>query len=69
MTEETVGIDCQTACLVDGPSDDYESWRGPLHKDEATLYVHYSGVSQGGRCLTHRLGGTRPKPLPLSATK
>ena len=41
MTRVTVGVDSQAACLVDGPSDDYESWDrefdGELLKDKAVL--------------------------------
>jgi len=43
MTEETVGADSQFAGPVDGPTDDYEYWRGELpetHREgEAVLYV------------------------------
>jgi len=43
MAEETVRIDSQSARIVDGPTDDYERWRGELpealHRGEAVLYV------------------------------
>jgi len=43
MTKETVGIGFQPACIVDGPTDDYERWREEfpeaLHTGEAVLYV------------------------------
>jgi hypothetical protein len=69
VTEETMGIDSQAACLVDGPIDDYESWREELpeepYKDKTMLYVHGLRISQGGRCLTSYLDSTRLKPLLL----
>ena len=44
MTKDTMGIDFQAACLVYGPTDDYESWNGDLpdqlHKHKTVLYVY-----------------------------
>jgi len=69
----TVGIDSQAACLVDGPTDDYESLEGELyenlHKGNAVLYVDDLRVSRGGRLLTTRSDSTRLKPLSLRAVK
>jgi len=49
VAEATVGVDSQAACLVDGPTDDYESWDGEpakeLLKDNAVLCVHKLRVS------------------------
>ena len=43
MTEETMGIDFQAACMVNEPTDDYEIWNGDLpdelHKHKTALYV------------------------------
>ena len=43
MTKDTMGIDFQAACLVYGPTDDYESWNGDLpdelRKHKTPLYV------------------------------
>jgi len=43
MAEETVGIDSQPAHPVEGPTDDYECWRGELPEalrgGEEVLYV------------------------------
>jgi hypothetical protein len=69
VTEETVGIDSQAACLADGPIDDYDSWSGELpeelRKDKPMLYVHVLRISEGGSCLTSCLDSTRLKLLLL----
>ena len=43
MIEETVRVDSQSARVVDGPTDDYECWRGglsgALHRCEMIPYV------------------------------
>jgi hypothetical protein len=67
-----VGADCQAACLVDGPTDDYEWYRKFLeefHEDKPILYVHGSWIFKVEMSLTSYLAGTRPKPLVLKAVK
>ena len=73
MTEVTVGIDSQAACLVDGPTDDYEGWNGEiaeeLLEEKAVLYAHCSWVPRGSRLLTPHSGSTELKPPLLKAAK
>jgi len=42
-TEETAGMDSQSACILDGVTDDYEDWDGDLseaqNEDKAVPYV------------------------------
>jgi len=46
-------MDSQAACLVDGPTDDYESWDEEIAEDfleeEAVLYAHYLLVPWRGK--------------------
>ena len=62
MTKVTVGVDSQAACLVDGPTDDYEGWDGEiaeeLLKDRTVLYVDDLRVSRSGRFLMTHPGST-----------
>lgn len=48
MTEETVGVEAEVVCLVDGLTDDYEFCNKKLleaqHKDKAHLYVPSLGT-------------------------
>jgi len=49
VTEVTVGVDSRVAGLVDGPTDDYESWDGEFAEaltGEAVLYGIGCGFPQ-----------------------
>jgi len=70
VTAETVGTDCQAACLVDGPVDDYESWSEDLPgKYKSAMYVHDLWILQDGTRLMPCPENTRPKPILLRAVK
>jgi len=66
-------MDSQAACLVDGPTDDYESWDGEIAEEfleeKMVLYAHCLLVLWRGRFLTPRSGSTEPKPPLLKAVK
>jgi len=68
-----MGMDSQAACLVDGPTDDYESLDGEIAeeflKEKSVLYAHRWLVPWRGRSLTSRSGSTEPKPPLLKAVK
>jgi len=53
VTEVAVGVDSEAVWVMDGPTDDYESWDGELNEDlrqcEVELYVYNLTDSRGGR--------------------
>ena len=55
--EDTVGVESQAACLMDGLADDYEYWHGEhpeaLHKGKTVMYV--LGLWVRGSEVSHML--------------